>query len=389
MFLLDLLVSEPTFPAGIPVASQKARLLSSRDFGSCLERERCFADRGARFFTLIVVLLRRGDRSGLGQLSSRLRERLRFTDAVGHVSGDRLGVLLPDTGTEGARVVLNWVDGAAVSVGLGIERKAYIYPRVPGAGALGVRRRVEEANGPAKKPAGCGPSIPEIPEAPTVAAEISPGVVADPIEDLWPQLSVPAPAWKRGMDVALSALALLMLLPVFVVVAIAIRLDSPGPVIFSQPRAGRGGRPFVFYKFRSMFVDAEQRKLELQSLNEKAGPIFKIRHDPRITRVGAVLRHWSLDELPQLWNVLKGDFSLVGPRPPTLDEVAKYERWQMRRLDVAGGITGIWQVSGRSEIGFVDWMRMDMRYITRSSVWLDLQLLLRSVPAVLSGRGAY
>jgi lipopolysaccharide/colanic/teichoic acid biosynthesis glycosyltransferase len=206
---------------------------------------------------------------------------------------------------------------------------------------------------------------------------------------LWPELTRSSPPWKRAMDVLLSGLALIALLPVFVAVAIAIRLDSPGPVIFRQQRAGRGGRPFAFYKFRSMFVDAEQRKAHLQFLNEKVGPIFKIRKDPRITRVGRVLRHWSLDELPQLWNVLKGDFSLVGPRPPTLDEVDRYERWHLRRLDVAGGITGIWQVSGRSEVGFVDWMRMDMQYIAQRGPWLDVRLLLRSVPAVLSGRGAY
>jgi lipopolysaccharide/colanic/teichoic acid biosynthesis glycosyltransferase len=210
-----------------------------------------------------------------------------------------------------------------------------------------------------------------------------------PAADLWTQLCKPTPLWKRCLDVVVAGLALVLLLPLFVAVAIAIKLDAPGPVIFRQMRAGRGARPFVFYKFRSMFVDAEQRRAELEARNEKDGPIFKIHDDPRITRVGRALRRWSIDELPQMWNILKGDISLVGPRSPTLNEVAAYERWQHRRLNVTGGITCIWQVSGRSQISFRDWMRMDMQYVKRCCLWLDLTLLARTVPAVLSGRGAY
>jgi lipopolysaccharide/colanic/teichoic acid biosynthesis glycosyltransferase len=186
-----------------------------------------------------------------------------------------------------------------------------------------------------------------------------------------------------------ASIALVLLLPVLAIVAAAIRLDSPGPVIFRQKRAGRGGHPFVFYKFRSMFVDAEKRRAELQSLNEQSGPIFKIKNDPRMTRVGRLLRRWSIDELPQLWNVIKGDLSLVGPRSPTFEEFSCYERWERQRLCVTGGITCIWQVSGRSQISFRDWMRMDMRYLARRGLWLDLCLLARTVPAVVSGRGAY
>jgi lipopolysaccharide/colanic/teichoic acid biosynthesis glycosyltransferase len=334
--------------------------LSAEEFEWWLERERCLADRGTRRFGLLVVRLQRGDRAGFEWLSQQLRHRLRSTDMLGRLSDDRLGVLLPDTEIAGARSLSDWVDRTAAPAGLDVVREIYIYPSVSGAA---------------------------VPSAPVI--ESRPGQVTETSADLWPLLSVPVPLWKRAMDVILSALGLIALLPLFVALAIAIRLDSPGPVIFTQWRAGRGGRPFAFYKFRSMFVDAERRKANLQYLNEKVGPIFKMRKDPRITRVGRVLRHWSLDELPQLWNVLKGDFSLVGPRPPTLDEVAKYERWQLRRLHVAGGITGLWQVSGRSEVDFVDWMRMDMRYIARRGPWFDLQLLLRSVPAVLSGRGAY
>jgi lipopolysaccharide/colanic/teichoic acid biosynthesis glycosyltransferase len=207
--------------------------------------------------------------------------------------------------------------------------------------------------------------------------------------DLWPHLCAPIPAWKRTCDIAGSALALLALLRVFALTALAIKLDSPGPVVFKQTRAGRAGRPFDFYKFRSMYVDAEARRAELAAHNEQDGPIFKIQRDPRITRVGRLLRRWSIDELPQLWNILKGDISLVGPRSPTLDEVAQYERWQRRRLSITGGVTCIWQVSGRSQIGFRDWMRMDMRYVRCRGLWVDVCLLARTLPAVLSCRGAY
>ncbi len=210
-----------------------------------------------------------------------------------------------------------------------------------------------------------------------------------PLKDLWAELSIPMPLWKRSMDVVVSSLLLIALFPLFVCVAIAIKLDSPGPVIFKQQRAGRGARPFAFYKFRSMSVDAEARRAELAAQNEQAGPVFKIRDDPRVTRVGRFLRRFSIDELPQIWNVLKGDISLVGPRSPTLDEVAKYDRWQMRRLNVTGGITCFWQVSGRNNIDFEDWVRLDMRYIAEQSFWLDLRLLAMTLPAVLTGRGAY
>jgi lipopolysaccharide/colanic/teichoic acid biosynthesis glycosyltransferase len=209
-----------------------------------------------------------------------------------------------------------------------------------------------------------------------------------PVRDLWSILDVPTPLWKRSLDISLSLLALLILLPLFVLIAIAIRLDSPGPVIFRQLRAGRGARPFVFYKFRSMVVDAESQREQLAARNERDGPVFKIRKDPRITRLGRLLRRGSIDELPQLWNVLKGDISLVGPRSPTFDEVCQYEPWQRRRLSVTGGITCIWQVSGRSEVSFRDWMRLDMQYVACRNLWLDLKLLAQTLPAVISGRGA-
>lgn len=194
---------------------------------------------------------------------------------------------------------------------------------------------------------------------------------------------------KRLLDIVVAALLLLALAPVLALIAIAIRLESAGPVIFRQPRCGRGGAYFAYYKFRSMVVDAEARRIELEEINEADGPIFKIRRDPRISRVGRVLRRTSLDELPQLWNVLRGEMSLVGPRPPLPSEVAKYGAWEHNRLLVRGGMTGLWQVSGRSDLSFQQMVILDATYIERWSLWLDLRILARTVLAVASTRGAY
>jgi lipopolysaccharide/colanic/teichoic acid biosynthesis glycosyltransferase len=194
---------------------------------------------------------------------------------------------------------------------------------------------------------------------------------------------------KRAIDVVGAASALVVLSPVMLGAALAVKLTSPGPVFFRQQRAGLGGRPFSFYKFRSMCVDAEARKQALLAKNEQTGPVFKIAADPRITPVGRFLRRTSIDELPQLWNVLTGDMSLVGPRPPIVAEVANYERWQRRRLEIKGGLTCIWQVSGRSSILFNDWVRLDLRYVEQASLGADVSLLARTIPAVLTCRGAH
>ncbi len=194
---------------------------------------------------------------------------------------------------------------------------------------------------------------------------------------------------KRAMDVAIATLALIVLAPLMGLIALAIKLDSPGPVLLRQVRIGRHGKPFVCYKFRSMRVGAEQELERLQAFNEARGPIFKMRNDPRRTRVGRILRRLSLDELPQLLNVLKNEMSLVGPRPPLPHEVERYEPWHRRRLEVAPGMTGLWQVSGRSNLTFDEMVLLDIWYIENWSLWLDVKILLRTIPAVLLGVGAY
>ncbi len=194
---------------------------------------------------------------------------------------------------------------------------------------------------------------------------------------------------KRGLDLLAGGLALLILLPLFLLCALAIKLDTPGPVIYCSPRVGRGGRLFTFYKLRSMVHGADLTRHQISHLNEVSGPVFKIARDPRITRVGRILRRSSVDELPQILNVLKGEMSLVGPRPPIPEEVAHYEPWQLRRLSVKPGITCLWQVSGRSQLGFDRWMQLDMEYVERRSFALDLKILFKTIPAVLGGKGAY
>lgn len=195
---------------------------------------------------------------------------------------------------------------------------------------------------------------------------------------------------KRALDIAVSGVLLLLLAPLFLLLAILIKLEDPGPVFFSQVRVGKWGKTFRMYKFRSMVVNAEALLEKLRDRNESAaGVIFKMKDDPRITRVGRFIRKTSLDELPQLWNVFKGEMSLVGPRPPIPKEVAEYEYADRRRLDAIPGITCIWQVSGRSNIDFKGQVRLDVQYIENQSFWGDVKLLFMTIPAVLFSKGAY
>lgn len=194
---------------------------------------------------------------------------------------------------------------------------------------------------------------------------------------------------KRAFDLTSSFCALVLLSPIFLLIAVAIRSTSAGPVIFAQDRVGQGGRIFRMYKFRTMIQGADAMKAVLMAQNEVDGPVFKIRNDPRITSVGRFLRRHSLDELPQLVNVLLGDMSVVGPRPAVAKEVVQYRRWQTRRLAVTPGLTCIWQTSGKSLVGFEEWMRMDIRYIERKSIWFDLFLILRTFDVVINGEGSY
>ena len=194
---------------------------------------------------------------------------------------------------------------------------------------------------------------------------------------------------KRWLDVAGALIGLALGAPILLVAAICIKLESRGPVLYRSRRVGRAGKTFMFFKLRSMVNGADRHRHHLSHLNESDGPVFKIARDPRVTRVGRFLRTTSIDELPQIINVLRGEMSLVGPRPPIIEEVAQYEPWQFRRLEVRPGLTCLWQISGRSRIGFQEWMRLDLEYIRKQTFGLDIKILIRTIPAVLSREGAY
>lgn len=194
---------------------------------------------------------------------------------------------------------------------------------------------------------------------------------------------------KRTMDLVLVLMLLIPGTLIMIVIAIAIKVDSLGPILYISERIGKDSKPFRMFKFRSMVDGAEHQKKDILHLNEVEGPIFKVRDDPRVTDVGRFIRRLSLDEIPQLFNVLIGNMSLVGPRPPLADEVAEYLPWQMKRLSVVGGMTGLWQVSGRSDLDFDELCALDIEYIDTWSILLDLRILIMTLPAALSARGAY
>jgi len=206
--------------------------------------------------------------------------------------------------------------------------------------------------------------------------------------------SGPQDSWqlmaKRLIDIFGSAVLLIALAPILALVALLIRLDSPGPVFYIQQRVGLNRRRFRLFKFRTMAVGADAQQPMLESLNEAEGPVFKIKDDPRITRIGRILRRYSLDELPQLFNVFKGEMSLVGPRPLPIRDIERIDaRWHKRRLSVKPGVTCLWQVNGRSDVSFDHWVRMDLEYIDKWSLGLDMKILLKTIPAVVKGSGAY
>lgn len=331
------------------------------DFQSILERERARTDRSGDAFSLLVFFPegRDAQRHVMGQLASILHWRLRATDDAGWIDDRSVGVLLPSTGIEGASTVANDIL-MSFPAGLPLpEFRIYHYPLD-------------------QLPSDTPPS-----DQDSQRATEEPS--AEPIDAFFVKSM---PAWKRSCDVAGALFGLTILTPLFVFVALAIKLTSPGPVFFRQWRSGRGGKPFQMVKFRSMVVNAEAQKESLRALNEQDGPAFKIKRDPRVTRIGWFIRVTSIDELPQLWNVLRGDMSLVGPRPLPCNESDACLGWQRRRLDVTPGLTCIWQVKGRSRVSFAEWVRMDIQYIQSRSPLRDLLVLLQTFPALVFRRGS-
>ena len=305
------------------------------------------------------------------RLVEHCRSRLRITDDLGWLSEHEMAVVMPATGTQGAECVAENIEDRFAGE-FGIE--VYTYPgnwwieslREQTEGA-GLPHRAEGRTTVAASDSGN-----QLVEEVEVTPSRSSSLASIPMELMMVR---PLPRWKRLMDVAGAGVGLLLLSPILLLVALLVRTTSSGPACYAQRRSGLGGRPFTIYKFRSMVVDADAQKHLLTELNEQDGPAFKIKNDPRVTAVGRFIRKTSLDELPQLWNVLRGDMSLVGPRPLPCHETAGCEPWHLERLRVTPGLTCIWQVYGRSQVTFDEWMRMDLRYIRTMSVRQDIKLI--------------
>lgn len=326
-----------------------------------LRRERARADRTGLEFALLTFAASEPEEkyATLASVARVLGRRLRVTDEYGWLDADRIGVVLPATASSGA-----WKVADDVVAMMPRRRKpvcrVYMYPSRPSDGG---RHQTSEER-----------LVPIEPACRPVGA----------MESFFVE---PLPRSKRAVDVVLASALLLALLPLLLVVALAVKWTSPGPIFFRQRRSGLGGRPFWMLKFRSMIDGAELKRASLLAQNEQDGPAFKIRRDPRITPLGSVIRATSIDELPQLWNVLRGEMSLVGPRPLPVAEQAGCLPWQQQRLDVTPGLTCIWQIQGRSRVTFSEWVRMDVRYIRSRSLWSDLGLLAATLPAMVLRRG--
>jgi lipopolysaccharide/colanic/teichoic acid biosynthesis glycosyltransferase len=337
-------------------------LLGHSRLGHALLCERSRVDRNGSVLAVLrsVEPLRFLSPDRLQKLSEQLQHRLRITDIAGVDSRGYLHLLLPDTPLEGAMRVASDLTRIIASSQGAIDFEIVVYPTGPGLGGMGdenVGRGAARQRGQSNR------------------------------QNLETVFASGCPAWKRGIDIVGASFGLVMFGPLILSAALAVRMTSPGGAFFSQWREGHGGRRFRIYKLRTMRSDAEILKADLRLYSEQDGPAFKMSDDPRVTPLGRFLRKTSIDELPQLWNVFKGDMSLVGPRPLPTDESESCEPWQRQRLSVRPGITCIWQVRGRSIVTFDEWIRMDLKYVRRQSLWYDIFLILITWPAVVMRKG--
>ena len=333
-------------------------LLNAADFRHEAARERVRADRSNTHLAILVIELPpdRHRRRDFAFLCDLLSQRLRVTDTAGYLPDGRVAVLFPDTRKDGAWKVASDICG---HYPLGHERpdcEVFLYPEES-------MPYKDDSQPRAKQPVES---------------------LYSPLESLFAH---PTPMLKRGVDVVGATVGLILAAPLLAFFAILIKITSRGPILYSQWREGHGGRLFHMHKLRTMCADAHQRQSSLRAFSEQDGPAFKMRHDPRRTWIGRFLRRTSLDEIPQLWNVLVGEMSLVGPRPLPTSESRQCLPWQRQRLLVVPGLTCFWQVKGRNTVTFVEWMRMDAQYVRRRSLLCDLQLLLTTGPSIVLAKG--
>ncbi len=359
-------------------------LLNQRELQRVLAKERMRADRESNVFGLIIlrVVDMKKVRATSVKLAKLLHRRLRQTDEKGHLNFGRIGVVLPSTDDEGTQFVLSDLLRMCAAANLPVDGEAFVYPerRQRNRDNQGRRgRRFDEA-------ADTVEMIHDTTRESVEGLEPSTAQRLNMAEIPTATFSTPYPIWKRALDIVGSSVGLLVSLPIIVLAVLLIRLTSKGPAFFAQQRTGYLGRKFWIYKLRTMVVNAEDLKGELMERNERDGPAFKMRNDPRITRIGYILRSTGLDELPQLFNVLIGDMSLVGPRPLPVAEADQCESWQRARVLTKPGLTCYWQLAKSRKMSFTEWMRLDMRYARARNLWLDAKLILNTITAVVLGR---
>ena len=354
---------------------------SADEFFAVLDRERARVHRSAIEFSLVVFCVETADAAG--RLMDVLVRRVRRTDQLGRLSGHRIGVILIDSPIEGAWRFADSVSALAAAEGLSPSCSVYSYPSHWLSGGDG---QLDRKDGLAEEPERRAPGVACTSPGPRAGKQTA----ATAMAGLGVVLAHGLPAWKRALDVVLALLGLILLSPVLLGVAILIKITSPGPVFFRQQRLGHLRKPFTLWKFRTMEPDADPsaHRAYLQRLMDTDQPLAKLdgKDDPRIIPTGRFLRDSCLDELPQLLNVLKGEMSLIGPRPCLDYEADDYLLWQTGRFDTVPGMTGLWQVAGKSDTTFNEMMRLDIRYAQRRSLWLDLKILLKTIPAIVTDR---
>ncbi len=358
--------------------SEAASIKSAAAFQAILAKERARVDRNSHVFSLVAFEVGPQDpcMDSINNLVSQLKKQIRITDEIGWLDNGSIGVLLFNSLNAEAKMFIEKIKGnCPPNILCKCSISTYPEDMVEHPHNEGINNTLRNS---------CYHYLPGSTSLPDqqIAKDDQVGLKLHPV--FFDKMTV----WKRLSDIIVSSIALAALSPLMVAIAIAVKITSKGPVFFKQQRAGLGGAPFRFLKYRTMHVDAEEKKSELLQFNERTGPVFKMENDPRVTRLGDFLRKWSLDELPQFINVFMGDMSLVGPRPPTLDEVEKYDSWHNYRLEIKPGITCIWQVYARHEKSFENWVRLDIKYRQKQSFWFDMKLLALTLPAVLSRRGA-
>ncbi len=353
-------------------------LLNEAEFVLCLDKERARSERRDLQFCVVQIVLPDGASRirFLASLVPAFRNRLRITDEIG-LFQNSLAILLPETSTLNAGNVATDLEAIAGSLGLTITTNISVYPE---------SNRHDDFDSRRGESGSASNAADGFSNNGSTSEQGTTGKPSGSIDVL--KFHRRTPIWKRSLDLVGSVLGLVFLSPVFAAAAIAIRLSSPGPIVFTQWREGKDGRRFKIFKFRTMRVGADSEQPIMREINEQDGPAFKIKDDPRLTSVGRYLRRTCIDELPQLINIVKGEMSLVGPRPLPVHESIVCKRWHRRRLDVLPGMTCDWQVHGGREIPFDEWMRMDLQYIANQNPLADFKLLCKTAMVTLLHRGS-